>query len=715
MAELWKDGFDHYGSGVDAISRMLQGAWAGVDGDVNQIELVTPPFGARTGEWCLTVGSQTGTRHIRRTLDGTKTTLIVSLGFAVNSLPDVPGRSYVAVFFDNVNPTSDPIATLYVTVDGGLQLVDGTAGSVLATTAGPVISAGTWHHIEFEITRDASAGALELRVDETVVINASSLALGANDFALIGFGRFGSSSNSISYWDDIIVRDNSGSVNNDFQGDLRVATLFPIADATPQGWTAQTRQNIGSGVLDLRSRVDSAMIVSDVTNDVLWGADDFTIEGSVRFNDALTDGQFVQLAGVWRTDTNQRSYRLGVERVGSEYSLVFESSTDGTLGTIQRHSFPWPSFQLSRWFAVAVSRSGGFNRLFIDGQLMGLPQADTRTYHASTDRLSIGAQLNDQNIVDNTSVPGFMDTVRLTRVGRYTANYVVSTDPFPTDVGSDPSYGMVEFLANFDQEDQQDQSMNGLTTQFVNNAAVVFPADKNGAYNVIDDTTPLDDTFIEAAFVSATSTLSLTANPLDTETVVIGSTTYTFNTTLGAANSVLIGADTDESLTNLQAAVNQEAGEGTTYGTGTVQNTQVTLSKVATEPSAIATARTPGAAANTIDTTTTVTGATWSSATLTGGADIPAAATFNVSRLPPEVTGINSVSLVARVFKADSGSAQVELSWGGETGALDSGAAVPLTLTPSYIENVFERDPATLGGITPNTLLNARYQINRTQ
>lgn len=204
------------------------------------------------------------------------------------------------------------------------------------------------------------------------------------------------------------------------------------------------------------------------------------------------------------------------------------------------------------------------------------------------------------------------------------------------------------------------------------------------------------------------------ANPLNTETVVIGATTYTFQTVLvDVADNVLIGATAEDSLDNLLAAVNTEAGEGTLYGTGTVQNVSAFLIDLPNEQ-VEATARTPGAGGNAVISTTTVTGASWDAATLAGGADIPANSEFVMSGLPPEVTGIRSVAIITRSFKTDSGSSELTVSFVESGGSSDAGAARPMTLTPVYHEDTFERDPNTLGALTPSTLVNSRVRLNRT-
>lgn len=70
--------------------------------------------------------------------------------------------------------------------------------------------------------------------------------------------------------------------------------------------------------------------------------------------------------------------------------------------------------------------------------------------------------------------------------------------------------------------------------------------------------------------------LRFSANPSDGDTVTIGSVTYTFKTALTpTAGEVLIGADSERSAENLQRAINQRTGEGTSWATGTTLNTEV--------------------------------------------------------------------------------------------------------------------------------------------
>ena len=152
-----------------------------------------------------------------------------------------------------------------------------------------------------------------------------------------------------------------------------------------------------------------------------------------------------------------------------------------------------------------------------------------------------------------------------------------------------------------------------------------------------DNGTPSIDGTAEYVFISdgaglyyyngigsfATGVLTATANFADGETVTLGSVTYTFNTVLGGANSILIGATAAISLENLGLATFAATGTGigTKFGTGTVANGQARAVPDVLDPlKLVATAVTAGTAGNTVVTTETAANASWGAATLAGGA-----------------------------------------------------------------------------------------------
>ncbi len=152
-------------------------------------------------------------------------------------------------------------------------------------------------------------------------------------------------------------------------------------------------------------------------------------------------------------------------------------------------------------------------------------------------------------------------------------------------------------------------------------ATVVFTALASGAAgNTIASTEAGSNTSFGAATFAGGVTGTL-AIPSNGDTVSIGGTTYTFRTTLTAsttANEVLIGGSESTALANLAAAVNLGGGGGTTYGSLTVANANVTALAGAT--SIVFSAKVSGIAGNAITSTSTGTApGTFGGTTLSGG------------------------------------------------------------------------------------------------
>ena len=134
---------------------------------------------------------------------------------------------------------------------------------------------------------------------------------------------------------------------------------------------------------------------------------------------------------------------------------------------------------------------------------------------------------------------------------------------------------------------------------------------------------------------------------------------YTFVNTLSSSYDVLIGADADESMINLRSAINQESGEGTIYGAGTIAHPDAEALDIAGVQIRIQ-ARVPGTAGDDVTLASDVTDVSVSSATLEGGVDIPGPSEFNFEPVPSGVTAISAVALATRRSLVGSGTAEVQ-------------------------------------------------------
>lgn len=120
-----------------------------------------------------------------------------------------------------------------------------------------------------------------------------------------------------------------------------------------------------------------------------------------------------------------------------------------------------------------------------------------------------------------------------------------------------------------------------------------------------------------AVLTAATEDLTFTGAGSEGDTITIGSVTYTLRAAPVAAYDVDIGADETGTAANLVAAITAGAGEGTTYGTGTLVHPDVDASSALGVLTA--TALVTGTAGNAITVSEDSADASWGAANLSGG------------------------------------------------------------------------------------------------
>jgi hypothetical protein len=715
-----------------------------------------PAWGARRGDFALyssatfqrfssssPTWTQQGEQSMRIAIPGTtQTTRIFHIAFSIDTLPAVEGHQGMICSFQDsageirgylgVNPSGRLILYAADWVSGTTAL---TGPTQLAVSGSPVIQAQTWYSINIKVVTNASATTADVDV-YVGDISASNLAIDANGVALTDTGNnnidiLGLLPPSMSIegnddypvdvstrWvRDIVICDANGTYNNDLLGQVFVAAQEMRNEDEGGGWTAQPRENLGSGILD---HVDASTGVRIADNTAFeLGAGAFTLEGFFRFDAIPTTNEYI-LFSKWDETGNDREYKLSFN--SSNDTLRWTITTDGTTETIIQQ-YP-VDIDFRKWYHIAVCRevvSGvGTTRMFLNGTQIGVDRTDNNTYHAGSAPFGIASSWDVVSGVptldtDNVFV-GYVDEVRLTKgVARYTTDFATPTAQFGRDAIDDTDFASVSLLAGFDGA-IIDESNNAFTLTAGSGVAAEQPDDGDFSYSVLNQRIAWDDTYIEAVNTRASAILTLTANPTAGETVTVGSKTYTFRTTFSSnpVNEVDIGADTEATLQNLLAAINAGAGAGTAYGTGTTANADAIASSVF-DPQLFIDAATLGASGNSIASTETLAnGAFENGATFTGGADISGASDFAVERLPLDVTGILGVQVTGRGYKSDAGSASLRFDLVGPSAGVDTGDALATDLNPAWLRQVFEEDPDTAAGITPSTITGGRIRVNRT-
>jgi hypothetical protein len=142
-------------------------------------------------------------------------------GFAFR-FNDYPGGSK---YFFALKDVGDPQIRIYMNADGTISIWRSDAAELEKSSL--TIPTGTWVFVEVKVVI-GNSGSWVVRVNEVTYLSGTgdtqaSANAYANVIALYGQQAAGYA----NYFDDFYVCDGSGSMNNDFLGDIRVEAIFP--------------------------------------------------------------------------------------------------------------------------------------------------------------------------------------------------------------------------------------------------------------------------------------------------------------------------------------------------------------------------------------------------------------------------------------------------------------------------------------------------------
>jgi hypothetical protein len=156
------------------------------------------------------------------------------------------------------------------------------------------------------------------------------------------------------------------------------------------------------------------MYVMGTSSEMAFGTGDFTVEFWVY---PAAANQTATIIG-WRPTNTNGAYINLYLLSGSIYLYV--SSADRISGG---------SVSASAWSHIALARSNGVTKLFLNGTQTGSNYTDSNSYLVGANRPLIGA--NDYDV--SSPFNGYIDDLRITKgYARYTANFTAPTAPFVT-------------------------------------------------------------------------------------------------------------------------------------------------------------------------------------------------------------------------------------------------------------------------------------------
>lgn len=224
MALLYFDGLKTYGGYADA-NRVDAGPFLSSiycsTGNISFSERADR-FGQQSYQCAIGVSS----RAFQWRFEGNeKTTLICGIAFEPNeaTLPSYTANEGYNGFYDSI---AGDWQLKFHFVGSEIQARRGD-GTLLGTTSGAGIAQHVWKYVEYKVTIDNSAGAIEVKIDGVTVLNLSGIDTQntanntADHFSIkCGYNDRG------FYFQDCYICDDSGASCNDFLGDVRAVPCF---------------------------------------------------------------------------------------------------------------------------------------------------------------------------------------------------------------------------------------------------------------------------------------------------------------------------------------------------------------------------------------------------------------------------------------------------------------------------------------------------------
>ncbi len=209
MALILVDGFDHYAS-----TQAAEKFWTG------------NPFGMNPGRGfggqCMIVIIN---NEVRKQFPSSYSTVIAGAALNVNDnsagkIMSLRGGGLIA-------------ASIAFNGSQHLELYD--SSGLLIATGTTTIPVHSWFYVEIKLVK-GSTGTATVHLNGAAEIAASTGNYGTSNIDTIEFSNH--SLSGATEVDDVYVVDTSGSApQNDFLGDIRIETLYPVADGSYTAWT----------------------------------------------------------------------------------------------------------------------------------------------------------------------------------------------------------------------------------------------------------------------------------------------------------------------------------------------------------------------------------------------------------------------------------------------------------------------------------------------
>ena len=209
MALILVDGFDHYAS-----TQAAEKFWTG------------SPFGMVPGRGfggqAMDVIINNG---VRKTLPSSYSTLIVGAAIQVD---DTAAGEFMRLW-------GGGLPAINIGINGSQRLTIADSSGLVVATGTTIVPLGSWFYVELKTTK-GSTGTAELHLNGAAEIASTVGNYGTANYDQLEFNNHSLSGHT--FVDDVVGMDTTGSApQNDYLGDIRIETLYPVADGSYTAWT----------------------------------------------------------------------------------------------------------------------------------------------------------------------------------------------------------------------------------------------------------------------------------------------------------------------------------------------------------------------------------------------------------------------------------------------------------------------------------------------
>lgn len=178
---------------------------------------------------------QVATRYCYKNIDDTNT-IVIGLAIKLGATPTL-NTSYPFIRLYDTDASSVQLS-FYFNSDFEIEVYRGLGGTLLGTSSAVFSGTDEWKYIEIKAVINDSSGSVEVKSNESTVLNLTSQDTQNTANAYLNrIYLYGVYTISSTYYDDLYIDD------SDFHGDVRVLSFNPDGDGTHSDFTPSAGSN----------------------------------------------------------------------------------------------------------------------------------------------------------------------------------------------------------------------------------------------------------------------------------------------------------------------------------------------------------------------------------------------------------------------------------------------------------------------------------------